>query len=190
MVVRMRFSVDRYEAMIRGGILTENDRVELLHGEIVEKMPIGPHHLACVNRLNRHLQRLAGDRAIVSVQNPIRLEDSEPEPDVALLRPRPDDYAAATPGPADVFLVIEVADTSLDDDRTTKAPLYAANGIREYWIVDLNDGAIEVRRQPRPDGSWGEQRVCRPDERLEVQALPGVALDVAAVLGGGPTPPA
>jgi Uma2 family endonuclease len=76
-----------------------------------------------------------------------------------------------------------VADTSLEFDRLTKAPLYAANGIREYWIVNLNDGEVEVRRQPRPDGSWGEHRVCRPGERLEVQALPGVTLEVAAVLG-------
>src|SRR4051794_17446086 len=103
-IVHHRFSVDDYEQMIEFGILTENDRVELIRGEIIDKMPIGDPHIASVNRLNRLLNRRVGDLAIVSVQNPIRLADSEPEPDVALLQPREDFYASGKPRPADVLL--------------------------------------------------------------------------------------
>src|SRR5436190_23663271 len=115
-----RLTVRQYETMGDVGILDENDRVELIRGEIVAKMTIGNPHIACVNRLTRLLVRALGDRAIVSVRNPIRLADSEPEPDVVLLAPRADDYSTDKAGPADALLVIEVADTSLDYDREGK----------------------------------------------------------------------
>src|SRR4051812_32731465 len=112
-----RFSVEEYERMTELGILTENDRVELIRGEILEKMTIGDRHAACVYRLSELLFLAVARAAIVGVQNPIRLADSEPEPDVTLLRRRADFYASGKPTPADVVLLTEVADTTLDFDR-------------------------------------------------------------------------
>jgi Uma2 family endonuclease len=175
-----RFTVATYEKMIDFGILKEDDRVELIRGEIVAKMPIGDPHIACVDRLNRILVRAVGDDAIVSIQNPIRLADSEPEPDVVLKRPRHDFYGK--PGPADILLLIEVADASLEDDREVKRPLYAEAGIGEYWIVNLVDGCLEVHRQPRPDGTYAEVRTLRPGETIEIAALPSVTVAVTNVL--------
>ncbi|GIX47749.1 MAG: hypothetical protein KatS3mg131_1960 [Candidatus Tectimicrobiota bacterium] len=145
--------------------------------------PIGSRHAGHVNRLNRLLSRLVGERAIVSAQNPVRLgEHSEPQPDVALLRPRPDFYAAEHPGPEDVLLVVEVAETSLEDDRAVKVPLYARFGIPEVWLVDLAAGHMEVYRHPSPQGSQAV-RILGQGERLAPQALPAVPLPVAGVLG-------
>jgi len=174
-----RFTVPQYEKMGDVGILNENDRVELIRGEIVAKTTIGNPHIACVNRLTRIFVRALGDRAIVSIQNPLRLADSEPEPDVALLAPRADEYATDKAGPADAFLVIEVADSSLDYDREVKGPLYAENGVAEYWIADVVDRVLEARRQPRPDGTYADVRTLRPGDTADVAALPGVAVAVA-----------
>jgi Uma2 family endonuclease len=177
-----RFSVDDYERMVDTGILTENDRVELIRGEILDKMVIGNLHSACVKRLNKLLGALVGDRALVSVQDPIRLDDSEPEPDIALLRPSADFYAADKPVPADVFLLIEVSDSSLELDRTVKGPLYAENGIREYWIVNLEDDCVEIHRDPEP-GGYRDVRTLKRGERIELAELPGTTIAMADVLG-------
>lgn len=177
-----RFTVDDYEQMIHHGILTENDPVELIRGEIVDKMPLGDQHIACVNRQTRLLVRKLGDLAIVSVQNPIRLPDSQPEPDFALLQPREDFYASGKPLPADVWLLIEVADTTLDYDRDVKRSLYAEAGISEYWIVNLVDQCLEVYRQPQPDGTYRDAQTLRRGQQVNIQALPGVTLDVADLL--------
>jgi Uma2 family endonuclease len=122
-VQRRLFTVEEYHRMAEAGILSEEDRVELIEGELVTMSPIGSRHAACVKRLVRLLDRAAGDRAIVGAQDPIRLgARSEPQPDVALLRYRPDFYASAHPGPEDVLLVVEVAETSADADRSLKIP--------------------------------------------------------------------
>jgi Uma2 family endonuclease len=181
-IPRQQISVDDYEKMIELGILTENDRVELIRGEIVEKMSIGDPHIACVNRLTRRFVRAVDDKAIVSIQNPIRLADSEPEPDLTLLAPSNDDYASGKAGPADVLLVIEVADSSLDYDRDVKGPIYAENGIADYWIVNLIDRCLEVYRQPQPDGSFAEVRTLKPGDSIDVLALPGLTVAVADLL--------
>jgi Uma2 family endonuclease len=172
-----RFTVAQYDRMIDTGILKEDDRVELIRGEIVAKMSIGDSHVACVDQLNRMFVRAVGDDVIVSIQNPVRLADSEPEPDVVLKRAR------GKPGPADVLLLVEVADDALEYDREVKAPLYAENGIAEYWIVNLVDRCLEVRRGPQADGSYSDVRTLRPGERADVVALPGVGIDVAALFG-------
>jgi Uma2 family endonuclease len=172
-----RFSVSEYDRMIDTGILKENDRVELIRGDIVAKMPIGDSHVACVDTLNRLFVRATGDDVIVSIQNPVRLADSEPEPDVVLKRTR------GKPGPADILLVVKVADDSLDYDRETKAPLYAENGIAEYWIVNLVDRCLEVHRGPRPDGTYADVRTLRPGDQADVAALPGISVPVADVVG-------
>ena len=176
---RHRLSVADYGRMIDFGILTENDRVELIHGEIVEKMSIGEFHAGCVNRLTRFFTLKFGRRAVVAVQNPIRLADSEPEPDISILKPRDDDYAAGHPTPADVLLIVEVADASLDYDRDVKGPLYAANGIAEYWILNLVDRTLEIRRQPQGAGGYAEVRTLSGEDAANVALLPDVSVKVS-----------
>jgi Uma2 family endonuclease len=181
-LVRHRFSVDEYEQMIEHGILTENARVELIRGEIIEKMAIGDPHAACVKRLNRLFSTFLGNRALVSVQDPIRLIDSEPEPDVALLLPRDDYYLSGKPRAPDILLVIEVSDSSLEYDREVKLPMYAEAGIAEFWIVNLEDHCLEVYRQPVSGGVYTELTVLRRGEEVEIVALPGSTLAVDEIL--------
>jgi Uma2 family endonuclease len=183
-IARHRFSVEDYHAMGRAGILTEDDRVELIEGEIVAMSPVGSRHMACVNRLSELFhQHLPYNGAIVSVQNPIRLSRrSEPEPDVALLKRRADFYEAHPPGPADVLLLVEVADTSASTDRTLKLPLYAHHGIAEVWLVVIEAQQVEVYRQPSAQG-YGEMQVRVRGEALSVLAFPDIALPVDHVLG-------
>jgi Uma2 family endonuclease len=177
-----RLTVAEYHALIDAGALTEDDRVELIRGQLVPKMPIGDSHAACVDRLNRLFNRRTDDTVLVRSQNPVVLADSEPEPDLSLVRFRPDYYASGKPTPADTLLVIEVADTSLERDRDEKGPIYAENGIPEYWIVDLNSDTVLVHRGPRPDGAWGQVTTHSRGDTLTVAALPGVAVAVADLL--------
>jgi Uma2 family endonuclease len=170
------FTVWDYHRMTEAGVLTENSRVELIRGQIIDMAAIGAPHFRMVNRLTRLLVPLVGAHGIVSVQNPVRLDDgSEPQPDVTILHPRMDEDDAGTPGPADVLLLIEVADTSLDFDRNVKAPLYAQSGIVEYWIVNLPDRIVEVHREPAGAG-YAQPRRAGPGETLDTLMLPGAAL--------------
>jgi Uma2 family endonuclease len=179
-----RFTVAEYHRMAEVGILGEDSRVELIRGQIVDMAPIGAPHFGMVNRLTRLLPGVLAGRGLLSVQNPVRLDDgSEPEPDVAVLLPRADDYETATAGPPDVLLLIEVADSSLDDDRAIKLPLYAENGIAECWIVNLVDRVVEVYRQAR-NGRYADIRRIGPGEVLDIVLLPGVALPVADLFPG------
>jgi len=143
------FNVTDYYRMADTGILTGKDHVELIEGEIIKMSPIGSRHAACVNRLTAYLHAVVQNAAIVSVQNPVHLDEySEPEPDLTLLKPRKDFYANAHPLPADVLLIIEVSDTSFEYDRDIKLPLYAKAGIPEVWLIDLQNEKIEIHRQP------------------------------------------
>ena len=180
-VTRRPITVAEYHRMGEVGILGERDRVELIEGELVAMSPIGSHHHGTVNMLTHALVHAVGERAIVSVQGPVRLDDlSEPEPDFALLKPRPDFYRAAHPQPADVLLLIEVADTSLNYDRAVKRALYARHAIPEFWIVDLTAGQVEVCRQPKADGYAAVTRVGR-DRAAEPELLPGIHIPLAAL---------
>ncbi|MFC7738705.1 Uma2 family endonuclease [Roseomonas sp. GCM10028921] len=182
-VARRAITVAEFHRMGEVGIIAERDRVELIEGELVSMSPIGSQHLGAVNALTRLLVTAVGDRGIVSVQNPVRLDDrTEPEPDVAVLRPRDDEYRTATPTAEDVLLIVEVADTSLDYDRAVKQPLYASHGIPELWIVDLAGRLVEVCREPAGDGYASVRRIG-PDGTLEAAFLSGVSLPVGAVLG-------
>lgn len=179
---RWRFTVDDYHRMAGAGIFAEDDRIELIDGEIVRMSPIGDRHAAAVNRGTRVFSRAVGDRALVSVQNPVNLDPyDEPQPDVALLRPRADDYARGKPGPADIFLVVEVADTSLQYDRQVKLQRYAAAGVCETWLLDLPGDALEAHREPRPTGYALIRRYQR-GERVAPEALPDVAVAVDDLL--------
>jgi Uma2 family endonuclease len=177
------FTVDEYHRMSEAGILAETDRVELIEGEIVKMSPIGKYHAACVKRLNSILNRRVGEYAIVSVQDPIRLNDySEPEPDIALLKPRDDFYAQDLPTVEDVLLIIEVADSSVEYDRNVKLPLYAKAGISETWIANLRDDGIEVCSQPA-NGAYQKVRFTNRDEAISPEALPNLVITVEEILG-------
>jgi Uma2 family endonuclease len=158
MVTRRRFTRAEYYRMAEAGILREDDRVEMIKGEIIEMSPIGRRHKAFVLNLSQLLfGRLAG-RALVNVQSGIVLSDhSEPEPDIAVLRRREPPYKEREAHSEDVLLLIEVADGSLAYDRSAKSRLYAEARIAEYWVVDCTAEVVEVHRRPGPDG-YGEVR--------------------------------
>ncbi len=150
--------------MGESGILHEDDRVELVAGEIVEMTPIGSRHAASVKRLNHLLSERSTGRAILGVQDPLGLSDrDEPQPDVVLLRPRDDFYAGGHPRPEDVLLVIEVADSSLSYDLGVKVPLYAARGIPEVWIVDVGGERLHIFREPTGDSYRRHRELGRGD---------------------------
>jgi Uma2 family endonuclease len=177
-----RFSVREYHEMAVSGILIEDDRVELIEGEIVEMPPIGSRHAACVSRLNQLFSTELGGSALVRVKDSVRLsERSEPEPDLTLVKPRADYYAGSHPGPEDVLLVVDVADTSTGYDRSVKVPLYGRAGIREMWLVDLELGRIEVLREPFGDGYRTVHAYGRED-RLSFDALPHIQISVDSLL--------
>lgn len=174
-LVRRRFTADEFHRMADVGVFGDDDRVELLAGELVEMLPIGSRHAACVRRLARMFTESLGGRAIVDVQNPVRLDEwSEPQPDLALLRPRDDFYAAAHPGPHDVFLLVEVAETSVASDRTHKLPLYAAAGVAAVWLIDLPGATLEVCTEPQDGAYSSARRVIAADH-----VAPGAFLDVS-----------
>ncbi len=181
-----RFTVDDLYRMLDAGILTEDDRVELIRGEIVDMTPIGSLHAMTVDRLNREISGAIfraglGETLLLRVRNPVRLaEDSEPEPDLALLRAR--DYSKAHPGPGDVLLIVEVADTSADTDRRVKIPLYSESLIREIWLVDLKSGCIELYREVTPKGYQSVSRVSR-GQSVSAAAIPQVIISVDKILG-------
>jgi len=178
-----RFTVDDYYRMAEIGILDADERVELLRGEVVVMTPIGPPHGGCVLRLNRLFGRVAAISAIVGIQTSIVIGDhSEPQPDLVLARPRPDFYSESHPRPADVLLLVEVADTSLEKDRQVKLPLYAEAGIVEVWIVDVNANVVEVCRDPSGD-EYRDVRRCKPGDAITLLALPEVTVQVSEFLG-------
>jgi Uma2 family endonuclease len=177
-----RFSVEDYYRMAEAGVLRPGKRMELLDGRIIDMSPIGPFHGGVVGRLTRLFNRLSQDRWLVWPQNPLRLDDhSEPEPDVMLLKPVADDYTSRHPQPHDVFLLIEVSDTTLEYDREEKLPAYGRAGVAEVWIVNLQDATLEVYREPHFTG-YSQQRVLREGDHAVPQAFPDVVLDVAELL--------
>jgi Uma2 family endonuclease len=178
-----RLSVAQYHAMGRAGILDEDAPVELVEGWLVRKMTKYRPHSICLDRLRRALEGLLPSGWYVSIQDPIATTDSEPEPDLAVIRGEADDYPDAPPGPADVPLVIEIADASLKTDRSAKKRAYARAGILIYWIVNLKARQIEVFTDPtgtpsRPD--YREQQVCGADSEVDV-VLEGVQAGRIAV---------
>ena len=177
---KKRFTVDEYHRMGQVGILSEDDRVELIDGEVVAMTPIGTRHNACVSCANRALVMAAGDAAIVLPEGSVRLgRHDEPQPDLVLLRPRADFYAARHAGPDDILVIVEIADSSLAYDEDVKARLYAESGIPEYWLADLS--ANVVWRYSTPEGGVFRTRdAFRRGQSLAPQLLPAcvVAVDV------------
>jgi Uma2 family endonuclease len=179
-VERHRFDAEEYHRMLEVGLLSEDDRVELIGGEIVDMTPIGWRHVQCINRLTMLLASFAAERSYaVSVQNPIGIGPrDEPQPDLALLQERP---GGRLPAPEDTLLVIEVSDTSLTYDRDIKLPLYAGAGIPEVWILDLRERKVEVYAEPSPDG-YRISRSASSGEQVRSETVEGLSLSVNEVL--------
>jgi len=169
--------------MSEAGILREDERLELIEGEIIQMAAIGTRHVSCVKRLIGQFSVIPEESAILDVQNPIRLTDrTEPQPDILWLQPRADYYATAHPVPSEVLLLVEVADSTVDNDRNIKVPIYARSLIQEVWLVDLVENYLEVYRQPGPNGYslmlkfWRGQQVAPlafPDLELSVDFIFG-----------------
>jgi Uma2 family endonuclease len=181
-ISRRLFNVHEYHRMVDAGILCEDDRVELIRGEILEMSPIGPRHSAAVLRANNKLTRLVGDLAIVGVQGSIRLDEyDEPQPDIYLLRPKEDFYASGHAGPSDIFLIVEMADSSLEYDQTTKMQLYAETGVPEYWIADIRNDCLITYSGPGKDRYRAVQTLAR-GSMLAPTLLPDCAIPVDVLL--------
>ena len=163
------------------GIFSENDRVELIEGDIVDMAPIGSSHAGTVKYLINILKVAVGERAIVSAQDPLVLDrHSEPQPDITLLKPRADFYRSAHPRPEDVLLLVEVADTTLRYDREVKLPLYARHAIPEVWIVDLEGRGLCVYREPAEAGYRHAQTIKHPAILVTV-TLPDTSIDLSGL---------
>lgn len=182
------FTVDDYHRMTEAGILSADERTELIEGVVVTMSAIGTPHFVAVLLLDQLLRNAVGTRAVVSVQGPVRLPPrSEPQPDLALLRPPAGRYRAALPGPADLFLLVEVSDSTLARDRDVKAPLYAAHGIPEYWLVDLDARKVLIHREPlRAERRWQSVQPVGADAVLDLATLPGAAVPLAGLFGAEP----
>jgi Uma2 family endonuclease len=179
---RFHFNADQFERLVETGILTEDDRVELIDGELVTMSSIGSLHVACVNALTTLLVLALPERGIVSVQNPVRLSDAtEPIPDVSVLRPKRHRYRDALPSGKDVLIAIEVADTTALYDRTVKIPRYAASGVKEAWLVDLQANAVEVHWSVR-SGRYTSSRVYKAGDVVVSPSIRSLTVDVNAIL--------
>ncbi|HLP91611.1 MAG TPA: Uma2 family endonuclease [Nostocaceae cyanobacterium] len=177
------FTIDQYHQIYELGILTENDRVELIRGEIVEMSPIGKRHAGYVNLINKILSKLLDEQIIISVQNPIQLNHlSEPQPDIAILKPHPNFYIDKLPEVKDILLLIEVADSTIDYDRDVKIPLYAENGILEVWLIDINAETITIYRQPTPTG-YKDVKILQRGDSLSILAFSEINLTVNNIFG-------
>lgn len=189
-IPRHRFTVDDFARLGEAGIFAEDDRVELIDGEIRDMTPIGPPHAWIVNRLLRRLVLQLADRAWVSAQNPLRLDGhTEPQPDLVVARGGEDDYAERHPEAGDVLFVVEVADSSLRYDRAEKMPRYARAGIPEAWLVDVAGRAVTVCTVPGP-GGYAREQVFRPGAAIESAAVAGLRVAVDQIVGRPrPNPP-
>jgi Uma2 family endonuclease len=180
---RRTFTVEEYRRMGEIGILSEDDRVELIEGEIVKMSPIGKRHAACVARLTQTITLMLQRAALVWTQNPVELDEySEPQPDVVVLKPRDDFYGTAHPRPEDVLLLIEVSDTTLEYDRKIKAPLYARTGVPEVWIVNIKEERVETFANPS-GGAYEMTASFSRGEEVQSRSLAALRLSVSEIFG-------
>ena len=177
-----RFNVNEYYRMAETGVLRPDARVELLDGKIIDMSPIGPFHGGVTNYLNQIFTTASKSRWLMSVQNPVRLDDhSEPQPDIMLLKPASDFYRKRHPQPEDVFLLVEISDSTLETDQEDKLPAYGRAGVAEVWIVNLNELTVEVYREPNFTG-YGSKTILQAGDQARPLAFPDVAVDVAELL--------
>ena len=172
--IEQPLSVDKYHELIRAGILPEDNSMELLEGTLVQKMPKKPPHSLATLLLREALQKVVPEGWYVDSQEPVTLSDGEPEPDGSVVRGEPREYKERHPCPMDLALVVEVADSSLERDRTEKKRSYARAGISVYWIINLCDGLLEVYSDPTGPAAPPEEPTYRssltygPDEVVPV----------------------
>jgi Uma2 family endonuclease len=172
------FTAEQYHLMGRDGAFVPDASVELLNGNIIDMFPIGPFHGGTVSRLNQIFERANRDRWITSIQNPVRLNTGyEPQPDVALLKPRDDFYTEKTAEAGDVLLLVEVSESSVLVDRKDKVPAYARAGISEVWLINVPRKKVEVFRAPR-GGTYGTQFEVHPGDPLAPEKFPDVAINL------------
>jgi Uma2 family endonuclease len=181
-----RFTIAEYHRLAELGFFKEDDRVELIKGEIINMAAKGTPHSVCETRLERELYKLIGDRATLRGQQPITLSNySEPEPDRVIAKNRDDDYLANHPSPSDILLLIEIADSSLKYDQEVKLPLYAEAGISDYWIFNLVDNYLECYSEPYQalQGKFGYRRklIFLPHESLNLPNFADLVLDLSKV---------
>jgi len=180
---RARISADRYQKMVATGVLTKYDRVELIDGEMIDMAPIGTLHSAVTARLTKLFVLSAGDSAIVSPGGSIRLGDhSVPQPDLMLLKPREDFYSGQIPTASDVLLVMEVSDSSLAFDQSTKRALYGRLGVAEYWVIDLPGQRVHVYGEPSAQG-YAQVMEYASTDVVSPRALPAVQVMVSRLFG-------
>lgn len=171
-------TTSEYDRMIEAGIYTENDRIELLNGEIIELMPKGPRHVYFNESIADFFKERLGKDVDVRSQNPIHLDDfSEPEPDIVLAKPPRENYLEKHPTPADILLVMEISDATLAYDREDKALAYSRNGIRQYLLLNLQNETLEDYREPNADG-YGFKRTLRKGDVLNLAAFPEIEIKI------------
>ncbi len=176
-----RLRVEDYEKMVEHGIFDEDEKIELWEGILVEMSPKGTKHANAIRRIGREIEKKLGEEIIVSTQDPIRLDDfSEPEPDVALLVPPIEKYDFSHPTPKDIYLVMEIADSSIEKDRR-KSVNYAQNGICQYLLLNLNTNEIEDYREPSADG-YRFKKTYTENESFNLAAFPAVEIKVSDFL--------
>jgi hypothetical protein len=181
---RHRLTADEYQRLGRAQVLAPDARVELIDGEVIDMAPIGTRHWAVVSRLQRLLHDAVGHRAVIATQLSLRLgTHSEPQPDLALFKPRDDFYIGALPQADDTILLIEVADTTARYKREIKLPLYARQGVVEFWIVDLEANLLRMHRRPSGE-HYAEVSETATPGIVTIAALPEVRLDLTGLLSG------
>lgn len=182
-VVRKKFRSEEIYKMIKIGILPEESGWELIRGEIVRRMSIGSRHVGTVIKLSKIFERMVGDEVFVSAQNPVHLDEyNEPEPDIALLKPREDFYTERLPTPADVLLLVEVSDSTVEYDRETKKILYAEAEIEEFWLINLRNNTVEFYTSPR-NGNYRLAKVLEKNEIISSLTIKKLSLRVEEITG-------
>ena len=182
-VSKKLFTVDEYYRMLEVGVIHPDDRIELIEGEIVQMAPMSCKHGGCITFLNRVLNRLLNNMAIVNSQIPLHLHDySEPEPDVCILKIRNDDYRNSHAAPEDILLVIEVSLSTLSYDLNVKVPMYANSEVIEVWVVDLDNEEVHQFTEPL-DGEYQNHIIHHKNESIQAQQIEGVVLSVNDILG-------
>lgn len=177
-----QITVEEYDLMIESGVFDETDRIELLNGVIIEKMPKGTKHSAVTDRAARVFYRYFGENVFIRNQNPIWLDEfSEPEPNIVVAAPKEDEYENSHPTPGDIFLILEVSDSTLDYDRNTKGAAYSRAGIVEYMVLNIREKTLEDYREPGADGFQSKQ-TYRAGQNFNLVAFPEVSLQVSDFL--------
>ena len=186
-LMRKKFRTDEVYQMMEIGILPEESGWELIDGEIIHRMTIGSRHAGTIKRLGEMFRDLTRDKALISIQDPIHIDDyNEPEPDLALLKRRDDFYSQSHPRPSDILLIVEISDSTLSYDREIKKTIYAEAEIGEFWLINLKQDTIETYSNPS-NGIYYQMRIFERGESVETKHITGVSLEVNKIFGENTT---